>query len=160
VRLLFVCTGNICRSPLAEAMARHMLHARGRSDIEVASAGTAAPDGSPASEGAYLVALENGLDLSAHTARQLTTTMVETADLIFGMSPHHVQRAEQMGGMGKAHLLGTWAGRDADHDEVPDPYGGDLEEYRVTCDQLDGYLHDAIARILGENGAREGPDNA
>ena len=64
--VLFVCTGNICRSPLAEALLRRELGLRGTDGVQVSSAGTGAWEGAPTSEGAYLVALENGLDLSAH----------------------------------------------------------------------------------------------
>ena len=71
MRVLFVCSGNTCRSPLAEALFRRLLDESGRNDIEVLSAGTGAYEGSPASEGAYLVAIEAGLDLSAHRARLL-----------------------------------------------------------------------------------------
>ena len=85
MKLLLVCTGNICRSPMAEAIARRLLASRGRDDVTVASAGTAAQDGAPASEGAYLIALEHGLDLSAHRARQITTDLVADADLVLGM---------------------------------------------------------------------------
>src|SRR4029077_15343206 len=71
VNILFICNGKLCRSPVAEALARKMLELRGRPDIAVHSAGTAAAVGSPASEGAYLVGMEKGLDLSSHSARQL-----------------------------------------------------------------------------------------
>jgi len=152
-----VCTGNVCRSPMAEALARRLLAERGRADIEVASAGTAAYAGAPASEGAYLVALEHGLDLSAHQARQLTPDLVADADLIFGMSAHHVDRAKALGGDAKAHLLGAYAGRTGDDTQVDDPYGGDLEEYRCTHDQLDALISDAIGRLLSESGADVDP---
>ena len=59
-RILFVCPGNICRSPLAEALLKRALHERAVEDVSVESAGTGAWDGAPASEGAYLVALERG----------------------------------------------------------------------------------------------------
>ena len=130
---------------MAETIARRLLDRRGVRGIEVASAGTAAWDGAPASEGAYLVTLEHGLDVSAHRARQLTTDMVAAADLVLGMSAHHVERAEALGGKGKSHLLGEFAGPAAA--EVEDPFGGDLDEYRRTFTQLETLLTAAVERL-------------
>jgi len=147
VRILLVCTGNICRSPMAEAIAHRLLHGRGRDDVTVSSAGTAAQDGAPASEGAYLIALERGLDLSAHRARQITSDLVAAADLVLGMSPHHVERALALGGDGKSHLLGEYAGRPAADAQIDDPFGGDLDEYRATFERLEALLVEALARL-------------
>ena len=148
MRLLFVCTGNICRSPMAEAMAREVLTARGRGDIQVGSAGTSAAEGSPASEGAYLVGLEKGLDISQHAATYLTRSVVESADLILTMSPHHVNRVEALGGAGKVFMLGTYAGRRPEDAEVEDPFGGELDDYRRTYDQLRELITAAVDRFL------------
>jgi protein-tyrosine-phosphatase len=156
VKLLFVCTGNVCRSPIAAALAAKMLASRGRADVEVGSAGTAAADGAPVSEGAYLVGLEHGLDLSSHAARHLTRDLVAGADLILAMSDHHVERAVALGGGARSHLLGTYAGRVVAEAEVDDPFGADLDTYRRTYDQLEALLRDAIDRLPGtSSGAAE-----
>ena len=100
-RVLFVCTGNICRSPLAEVLLRRIVSEEGLDGVGVASAGTGAWDGAPASEGAYLVGLEHGLDLSAHRATLLTREVVKRSDLILTMARHHRRRADELGGSGR-----------------------------------------------------------
>src|SRR5439155_1284583 len=87
---------NICRSPLAAALLQRALAQRGIDGLEVASAGTGAWDGAPVSEGAYLVGLERGLDLSAHRARLLTRELVDQADLILTMARHHRSRGARV----------------------------------------------------------------
>src|SRR3989442_8878821 len=105
-QILLVCTGNICRSPLAAALLTRALAERGFEGIDVSSAGTGAWDGAPASEGAYLVGLERGLDLSGHRARLLTRELVEAADLILTMARHHRARVDELGGEGHGFVLG------------------------------------------------------
>ena len=156
MRVLFLCTGNICRSPMAEALARKLFQERERSDIVTASAGTSAGEGSPASEGAYLVGLEKGLDLADHAASFLTREVVKRADLILAMSQQHLDRAVALGGAGKSHLLGTFAGRPREDAEVEDPFGGTLEEYRATYARLEELIGDAVERILREERAGAG----
>lgn len=151
--LLFVCTGNTCRSPIAAALARQIAEERGLGDLEIASAGTAAAEGQPASDGAVLVALERQLDLTGHRARQLTPEEVDTADLILVMGPHHLERVEALGGAGKAHLLTAYSSRGAEARSVSDPFGGDLEVYRVTVDELDAEIRRAVDRLAAERAA-------
>src|SRR5881396_3798000 len=113
MHILFVCTGNTCRSAIAEAIARKVIIERGLSDVEIVSAGTSAWDGAPASDGALLVGMERTLDLSTHRAQTLTRDLVRDADLILAMGPHHLERIEALGGAGRAYLLSEFASHGA-----------------------------------------------
>ena len=146
MNILVVCTGNTCRSPLAEALLRSALGSLG----SVSSAGTGAWPGAPATEGAYLVGLENGLDLSSHRARMLTRELVADADLILTMSGQHAARVVDLGGASKVHLLGEFAGRTGPGAEVNDPFGGDLDEYRETYAELAELAAGVAARLTAE----------
>ncbi len=153
MRLLFVCTGNTCRSPMAEAIARRIASERGLGDVEVRSAGTSAWEGAPASDGSLLVGLEHGLDLGLHQARQLTREIVEASDIIFAMSPHHLERAEALGGVGKSHLLTGFASHGTSGRAISDPVGGELEIYRATFDELTREIRKVFDRIAAERGS-------
>lgn len=149
MHVLLVCSGNTCRSPLAEALLRRMLDEAGRGDIAVSSAGTGAYDGAPASEGAYLVGLERGLDLSGHRARLLDPDLLRSADLVLAMSGGHLARVARLGGAaGPAVLLGEYAG--AGPVEIRDPFGGEVEGYRRTLDQLEELMRMVRDRLIAE----------
>jgi protein-tyrosine-phosphatase len=150
-----VCTGNICRSPLAEYLMRAELDRIGVDDAVVTSAGTGAWEGSPASEGAYLVGLERDVDLSAHRGRLLTRDVVKEADVIFTMARHQRVRVEELGGKGRVHVLGEYAGRVGEEAEVGDPFGADLEVYRATFDQLDALVRDVAQRLVSERSEQD-----
>ncbi len=149
MHILFVCTGNTCRSPIAEGLLREALAARAIDQVTVASAGTGAWEGAPVSEGAYLVGLENGLDLSEHRARLLTRDMVREADLVLTMSGHHLARVAELGGEHKVHLLGSYGGRDAGRSEVTDPFGSELTSYRTTFGELQELIAMVVSRVAG-----------
>lgn len=153
MKILLVCTGNTCRSPLAEVLMRRALAEQGVTDVAVASAGTGAADGEPASEGSYLVALENRLDLAAHRARIVTREMLAGTDLVLAMSRSHLRKLEALGGRPKSHLLGEYAGSEGEV-EVADPVGGPIEGYRATYGQLEAMTR-SVARRIAEEATRD-----
>jgi protein-tyrosine phosphatase len=116
--ILVVCTGNICRSPMAEALLRAHL-ARLRPQATVSSAGLAALEGRPADPIAVALLAERGIDLSAHRARQITPELVAAAELVLVMEAEQQRHLERLApsARGKVQRLGRFGNFD-----VPDPY--------------------------------------
>ncbi|MDA0329974.1 MAG: low molecular weight protein arginine phosphatase [Gemmatimonadetes bacterium] len=148
-RLLFVCTGNTCRSPMAEVIARQRFADLGWS-VEVGSAGVAAFHGSPASAGAVRAASAHGLDLSGHQATVLTREGTAAADLVLTMSASHLHRVEDLGGGERGAMITTFAGASEKGQGargVPDPVGGTDEEYQETFDFLSDLIDGVLERL-------------
>lgn len=122
--VLFVCTGNTCRSPIAEAIARHL-----NTDpaVRIASAGVATQDGLPATPEAVEALHALGVDPGTHRSRRLTPAMVAEAAEIVCMTPAHLEQVLAMdpGARGKVTTL--------DDAPIPDPIGGPLELYVDTA---------------------------
>lgn len=176
IKVLFVCTGNICRSPMAEVLFAHMAP-----DAEVSSAGTMDWSGQPAHEYAIAAMAERGLDLSAHRSRRLSEYLVDESDLIVVMTRNHGWAVEARSeAKAAATFLPAELSRLADHvgdrngadaqswvaqlhtqrdtqtkarfigraaDEIPDPIGESLPYFRVIADRLERELAPAAARL-------------
>ena len=138
-KIVFVCTGNTCRSPMAQGLFLKLLRERGVTDVEVVSAGTSAADGLPASEHAIAAATELGADISGHRSRQVSHELLDRADAIFCMTDGH---AEIVSALAPAEKIFTLPGG------VPDPYGGDLNAYRACAAAILDKLRPIAEQVL------------
>lgn len=148
VNLIIVCTGNTCRSPMAEAMLRQKVVQSGFKDkIKVSSAGIAAGGAFPASHNAYSVMKARGLDLVDHRSRQLTAGDIKEADLILTMTSSHKKAilSYMPKAKNKVFTLAEYAGL---ADEVVDPFGGDVRIYSICADQIAGLVENVWEKIV------------
>lgn len=128
-RVLFVCSGNTCRSPMAAAALIAEL-GPDAARVEVVSAGTSAREGEPASAGSIEVTRAQGIDLSGHRARRATREIVGDATLTFVMEPHHRDALEAMGApVARTFLLSEFPKPGEPGLAVFDPFGASTEAY-------------------------------
>ncbi len=128
MRILFVCTGNSCRSPMAELYFNQLCREAGRTDIFAVSAGCSAWSEGPISSSANAVMAELGIDGSAFRSQRITPELAASCDLIVVMTVNHRRILERHlpETAAKIRLLGEFdSGAD-----IPDPFGGSVEDYR------------------------------
>lgn len=152
-KILLVCTGNTCRSPMAAALLSEMAAKAGMAGtIVLDSAGIAAAE-QAASVHAQSVMRQSGLDLDKHCSKQLTLSLLSTADLVLTMTMSHKRAVASIaaGMTGKIYTLAEFAGQAGD---IVDPFGGSEVEYRKCAEQLRQLLLLAWGKIVclaGEN---------
>jgi protein-tyrosine-phosphatase len=144
--ILVVCSGNICRSPMAAAYLRAELVNAGVRGVIVHSAGTIAAAGNPASPEAIEAAEEHDLDISYHRSTPLTRELVRRADLILAMEKDHVEaiRALEPSAADKSFVLSEWLDEPQRGADIPDPYGMAFPFYELVFARL----RQAIDRLV------------
>jgi protein-tyrosine phosphatase len=152
--ILFICMGNICRSPMAEGVFLHKLRSCGLdAEYEVDSAGTGGwHAGDPPDPRSDDVARANGVPLVSR-ARQVTTEDFSRFDLLVCMDEENARNLAAMG-CPESKIVQLMAYHEAsDHDEVPDPYYGGPDGFQLMYDLIDGALDRLLARMRGTDPA-------
>lgn len=144
MNILFVCTGNTCRSPMAEGMLKAMAE-DAKKDVVTLSAGLFTAPGGRVSPQA-IEAVKDVADISGHLSRPLNKALLDVADLVVGLAADHkkvlLRQFPEMSD--KIVTLGEWAGTNED---VADPFGGTQEEYDACAAQIKELLTKALAKL-------------
>lgn len=148
-KVLVVCSGNTCRSPMATAMLRHLWQQGGGSNLELTSAGTSAFPGMEATEHAVAAMKNRGLDIGGHRSQAVSDVMLDGVDLVLTMTERHKEYILMLWPhlKDKVHTLGDYAGT---HMDVSDPFGGNLAQYEATANDLETTLKLVVDKLRKE----------
>lgn len=145
--VLFVCTGNVCRSPIAAALFNHEARRAGEERLfQAHSAGTWAVEHQPASGHAQTVLAKRGIDISSHRGRMITEADLGSSALILVMTRSHrdALAAEFPQHRRKLHLVSELQSSSYD---IGDPYGGSLSDYEHCTNELERLIHSGYGQI-------------
>ena len=145
--ILIVCSANICRSPMAEAILKHLVANRpDAGEWHIASAGTWARYGAPAAVLSQVVVQEMGMDISSHRSQPVTDALIKQYDLVLTMERQHKEGLilQFTPYAKKIYMISEMVNRVED---VPDPIGGELTDYQVTANMLQHFLTDGLDKI-------------
>jgi len=148
--IIFICTGNMCRSPMAEGLLRTRLSELDRPDILVSSMGTHAQTEQKATDYAITVCSEKNIDITRHLSRHLDPLELKESDLIFVMEPVHKDFLNTFFPQvsDRTFFLGSWPGPDNKKGIIKDPVGSSLENYRKTFRILSDHIERITPFIL------------
>lgn len=142
MNILFVCTGNTCRSPMAAAL-MNKLAIDEDLDVRIESAGIFATEGEPATTEAVIAMKRYDVDLLGHHAQQINSELIEKSDLILTMTEGQKMLFAQTA-PGKVHTLCEYAGVEGD---IDDPFGGSVEEYEETAEMIYAALQVIVDKL-------------
>ncbi len=149
--ILFVCTGNICRSPMGEGLLKDLIKKEGIQQISISSAGTRGLEGEGAASSAVKVCKERGIDISAHVAKKITKEMIQENDLILTMEIDHWQKVVALvpEAQDKVRLLSRYKEKGKElSEEVPDPYGRRKRDYINCFEQMEVYIKNLVKKLM------------
>ena len=141
MKILFVCTGNTCRSPMAEGLFKKLLNDKNAENIECSSAGLFAMTGDEVSLNSVKACERFGVDISAHRARRITAYILDETDKFVCMTKDHAASLSLYVPSEKIIVLGYG---------IPDPYGGDIEKYMMCANSIRTALSEHFEEIISE----------
>lgn len=141
MKILFVCTGNTCRSPMAEGIFKKLLSDKNITDIECSSAGIFAMTGDEVTPNSVKACERFGVDISSHRARRINEYILDETDKFVCMTAQHASSLSLYVPQEKIIVLGGG---------IPDPFGGDLETYMICANSIKNALALQFDEIVSE----------